>query len=312
MRRRENYVVGTLLAATLLAGLLLMKGGVYGLTLFVVLPLLLGAIVERIMQHESISGAIKAGALAGAIPLLALLLLGAEGLICIAMATPLVIPLAILGASIVHGVRPRGGMERQGIALMLVLPIATMGWDLGANPPVYEVHTRVEIAAAPEQVWKYVVSLQDLPAPAEWMFREGIAHPIATQTEGAGVGAKRHCVLSTGDMLEEIEIWDEPRVLRFRVLQTPPPMRELSLYGHVTPRHLSGYYQGKTGEFRLTRLAGNRTMLEGISTYQHGLWPASYWRLWSDEVVHEVHRRVFKRIRDLAERDAAMASRSGR
>ena len=310
MKRIENYVIGVLLAGTLVAGFALQKSGVYGWTLFIIIPVLVGALAERIRPHETLTGAVKMGALAGCIPLLGLLLLGIEGLICIAMAAPLVVPLAIVGSVIINRARPHTGIERESIAMLILLPIATMGWDLSAKPTVYEVHTQMEIAASPEQVWKYIVNLPDFPPPAEWMFREGIAHPVATRTEGVGVGVKRYCVLSTGDMLEEVEVWDEPHVLRFRVLETPAPMRELSLYKQITPSHLRGYYHGKTGEFRLKRLADNHTLVEGMSSYQHGLWPAQYWRLWSDEVVHEVHLRVLNRIRDLAEHDAAMISRA--
>ena len=41
----------------------------------------------------------------------------------------------------------------------------------------------------------------------------------------------------------------------------------------------------KRGQFRLTRLANARTLLEGTTWYQHGLWPAEYWRWWADAIV---------------------------
>jgi hypothetical protein len=45
----------------------------------------------------------------------------------------------------------------------------------------------------------------------------------------------------------------------------------------------------------------DRTLLEGTSWYQHGLWPAQYWRHWSTAVVHGIHLRVFQEIKRLAE-----------
>lgn len=136
MKRAENLFIGALLFSTLLAGFLLQKGGVYGLTLFVLIPVLLGALTERIWPHTHLSGAVGAGTLAGVIPLLALFLLGAEGLICMAMAAPLTIPLSILGAVVVNRLRPRGGMPREGVAMLLFLPVVTLGWDLGAKPGI--------------------------------------------------------------------------------------------------------------------------------------------------------------------------------
>jgi hypothetical protein len=78
-------------------------------------------------------------------------------------------------------------------------------------------------------------------------------------------------------------------------------MHELSLCADVLPRHLHGYLVSKRGQFRLTRLAGNRALLEGTSWYQYGLWPAEYWRWWSAAIIRRIHMRVLNHIRTLAE-----------
>ena len=83
----------------------------------------------------------------------------------------------------------------------------------------------------------------------------------------------------TGPFVEPIEVWDEPRLLRFRVTENPAPMEEWSPYKNVLPQHLHGYLVSKNGQFRLTSLPGNRTLLEGTTWYQHGLQAAQYWRL---------------------------------
>ena len=43
------------------------------------------------------------------------------------------------------------------------------------------------------------------------------------------------------------------------------------------------------------------TRLEGTTWYQHGLWPSQYWRLWSDAIIHKIHLRVLRHIRDEVE-----------
>jgi hypothetical protein len=98
-----------------------------------------------------------------------------------------------------------------------------------------------------------------------------------------------------------VVVWNEPRLLRFVVTATPPAMREMGLYGPIQPKHLNGYYLSKEGQFELTSLPGGRTLVVGTSWYQHGLWPAGYWRWWSDAVVHHIHRRVLDHIRALSE-----------
>jgi hypothetical protein len=185
--------------------------------------------------------------------------------------------------------------------MMAVLPLATLSFDLTARAPVFAVTTTVEIDAAPEAVWPHVVAFSDLPEPAEWLFRSGIAYPKRARIEGSGRGAVRYCEFSTGPFVEPIEVWDESRLLKFRVTENPAPLTELSPWPDVVPRHLHGYFVSKQGQFRLVPLAGGRTLLEGTTWYQHGLWPAAYWRWWSDAIIHRIHLRVLRHIRALAE-----------
>ena len=49
---------------------------------------------------------------------------------------------------------------------------------------------------------------------------------------------------------------------------------------------------------RLQTLAAGLT---GSTWYQHHLWPADYWRLWSDAIIHRIHLRVLRHIKVLSE-----------
>jgi hypothetical protein len=235
-----------------------------------------------------------------------LLLLAMEGAICLLMAAPLAFLLTLLGVALGFGLRPRVGKSLSAPAAFLLLLMATpllMGAE-AATPrqaPTYEVSTSMVIQAPPEVIWKHVVVLPELAGPEEWIFRAGVAHPVRTEIDGSGAGVSRRCILSTGPMPETIEVWDEPRLLRFKVLHSPPPMRELSPWGAIHPPHLEGFYVSKRGQFRLVPLSAGRTLVVGTSWYQHGLYPAAYWRLWSDWVVHQVHLRVLKGIKRLSE-----------
>ncbi|HTP86772.1 MAG TPA: hypothetical protein VMJ34_07490, partial [Bryobacteraceae bacterium] len=157
---------------------------------------------------------------------------------------------------------------------------------------------------------KYTVAYSELPKPTEWIFRTGIAYPREVRIDGSGVGAVRYCEFTTGTFVEPIEEWDEPRMLAFRFTQSPPPMKEWSMYRDVEPKHLHGYFVAERGRFILTELPNHHTRLEGITWYRHGLWPAQYWRLWSDAIVHRVHLRVMRQIAARAEADARSTSQT--
>ncbi len=233
-----------------------------------------------------------------------------EGIFCLAMAAPIALLLATLGALIAYFVQNRrwsGGPAHAGLAMLLLCVPLLMGAEYVSPQmePQFEVHTQIEVAAPPEKVWKQVVSFAKIPPPREWLFRVGVAYPIRAEILGQGVGAERHCVFSTGAFVEPIEVWDEPRLLKFSVTSNPPPMQEWTPYRHIAPLHLRGYFISNGGQFLLTPLADGRTRLEGTTWYRHSMWPATYWRLWSDAIVHEIHLRVLRHVKGLAEADAA-------
>jgi hypothetical protein len=236
----------------------------------------------------------------------ALLLVAMEGIICILMAAPIAMVLATLGGIFGYTIQISFWASRNASSMMcamvLALP-AIFGAERAANlePPRFVVRTSLEINAPPEAVWRQVVAFSEIPPPTELLFRAGIAYPVRAEITGRGPGAIRHCVFSTGPFVEPIEIWDEPRLLSFGVTSTPELMNELTPYGHISPPHLHGYFVSEKGQFALTELPGGRTRLEGTTSYRNTIWPGRYWKLWSDYIIHRVHRRVLEHIKMQAE-----------
>lgn len=308
MSTAERWPTGLAAAIVIAAaGFAMLHAGIYGLTLFMLLPVFIGGLAAWITKPPSAGSAAAAGMTAVAAATGALFVLGSEGLICILMTLPLALPLGALGGWLVYKSERAVLAARGGVAMMLLLTPGSVVWDHNARPPVFVVRSAITINASPEQVWKHVVSFSELPEPREWYFRAGLAYPMRARIEGSGPGAVRFCEFSTGPFVEPIETWDEPRLLRFRVAANPAPMHEWSPYAHLLPKHLHGYLVSKQGQFRLTRLKGNRTLLEGTTWYQHGLWPASYWRWWSDAIIHRIHLRVLTHIRTLAAGGVALS-----
>jgi hypothetical protein len=168
------------------------------------------------------------------------------------------------------------------------------------EPALREVRTAVMINAPPEKVWDKLVAFSELEPPQELMFKTGIAYPIHAEIEGQGVGAVRRCVFSTGAFVEPIEVWDEPRLLKFGVTAQPPIMDEMSPY-ELRPPHLNNYLRSRRGQFLLTPLRNGETLLEGTTWYQNSFWPAAYWGVWSDAIIHRIHSRVLDHIKHQAE-----------
>ena len=172
---------------------------------------------------------------------------------------------------------------------------------MDAPAPLLEVRSSVKVAAPPERVWRHVIAFAELPPPTEWLFRLGIAYPQRAEMFGTGPGAIRHCVFSTGPFVEPIEVWEAPRLLRFGVTKNPPPMQEWTPYKEVHPPHLEGFLASERGQFRLIALPDGGTRLEGTTWYRHNMWPVSYWQTWSDYIIHRIHLRVLRHIKERAE-----------
>jgi hypothetical protein len=285
----------------------------YGWGIFVALPFTMGFVASLIYgarQPRTLGGCIGAACLSVAVLGIALAAFLLEGLLCLAMVFPLAFPLAAIGGICGYFVqRTRWFSKTSPVFLSALLFFApgVQGIEQisSPHPPVFVVRSSIDIQAPPEEVWKQVVAFTQIPPPTEWVFRAGIAYPIRAEIYGTGPGAERHCVFSTGAFVEPIQIWDKPRQLKFSVTSNPPPMQEWTLYSHVEPPHLHGYLVSEGGQFLLTPLPNGGTRLEGTTWYQHGLWPAQYWRIWSDAVIHRIHMRVLRHIRDEAEHKAS-------
>jgi hypothetical protein len=283
----------------------------YGWTLFVVLPIALGFLTSALVLEVKRSADMRC--LAAALGLVfgfvavGLVLFGLEGLVCLAMAAPLVFPLALLGAwaGLKDYDRRRVPAAPTVSMLALLLPFSLgLGLDrtLAPLPALHAVRTAVAVDAPPERVWRHVLSFPQLAPPRDLLFRAGIAYPIRAEISGRGAGAVRRCIFSTGAFVEPIVAWDEPRLLRFTVRESPPALIELSPYS-IHPPHVATCLRSREGQFLLTRLPGNRTLLAGTTWYQDALQPAAYWRWWSDPILHRIHRRVLDEIKLRAEAD---------
>jgi hypothetical protein len=186
--------------------------------------------------------------------------------------------------------------------LMMFVPFAVMSAEKSGplEPPAISVHTSIRINAPAGRVWKHLIEFPDVEEPPASLFRFGVSYPIRARITGEGIGAIRECLFSTGTFVEKINVWEEGRRLGFTVVSSPEGMRELSPYD-IHPRHLQGYFVPESAEFRLTPMPDGATQLEGLSRYRNSMWPSPYWQLWSDELIHQVHLRVFQHIKEQSE-----------
>jgi hypothetical protein len=282
----------------------------YGWTIFVGLPFCMGflsALFDSFHEERSLRRCLAVANCSVLLVGAGLILFALEGVICLIMAAPIAFVVASIGGGLGYAVQKsfhwRAESPKLFCSILTLVPLA-MGLEHAVSPtlPLLEVKSSVIVNASPENVWRNVVSFAELPPPTEMIFKLGVAYPIRAEISGCGVGAVRHCNFSTGPFVEPIEVWDEPRLLKFSVTQNPEPMQEWTPYREVHPAHLDGYLESRAGQFRLVPLSDGRTLLEGTTWYYHHLWPADYWQFWSDHIIHTIHLRVLNHVKQLSER----------
>jgi hypothetical protein len=282
--------------------------GKYGWGLFVGLPFFVGlasVLLYGYREPRSFGACVTVAVAAVGILGVGLFLFAIEGAICILMAAPIGAVLAFVGASIGWAIQMQtraSDTSATYLALSLAMPLLLLAdASQPEQPPEYRVETSIDIDAPRERVWNEVVAFSELPPPTEIVFRAGIAYPMRAEIDGRGVGAIRRCVFSTGAFVEPIEVWDEPRRLEFSVASEPRAMTELMPWPGADPPHVSDYFVSRRGRFDLVALEGDRTRLVGTTWYTHKIWPSAYWRVYSDRLLHKIHRRVLDHIRAQAE-----------
>jgi uncharacterized membrane protein YhaH (DUF805 family) len=300
-------VLGTWLA---IAGL-----GSYGLSLFIALPFVMGYVSVWTHTRAHPRSYVDVVAITSLSVLLAgagILAVAIEGIVCLAMAAPIAWLLALIGGSLAYVIHTKPGMRAAQAApfgaVLLALPLL-MGLEHATPPatPRFQVRTSIEIAAPADVVWKHIIAFPPLGKPTEIPFRyAGIAYPIEATIRGEGLSADRECRFSTGSFKEPILVWEPGKHFAFGVADEPLLMTETSPYGQIHVRHLDDHdFQPERADFVLTSLSNGGTRLEGTTTYQNKMWPGTYWRLYTDFIVHSIHQRVFEHVKQLSDADVS-------
>lgn len=300
-KKRKWFAIGI---TVIISGLLTLLGiyGIreYGIAMFILTPLFIGScstILYGLKKEITQSDAMLIGFITLGIFTITLLLFAIEGVICIAMAAPIGLLLTWAGSLIGYLILKKIPKNAPTSMLILIATIPIMAFiEKDKIPKLTSVVTSIDISADPETVWKNVVEFPQLEEPTEIIFKTGIAYPINAKIEGTGVGSVRYCNFTTGSFVEPITVWNEPRILKFDVVEQPAPMKELSFWDIDAP-HLHDYFVSKQGQFKLTALPNGKTRLEGTTWYYHNIKPAFYWQRWSEHIIHKIHYRVLTHIK---------------
>jgi uncharacterized membrane protein YhaH (DUF805 family) len=283
--------------------------GTYGYGMFVASPLVIGMITAYLAnRRQVIDGWDTAKLVSGALALGAAMLVAfaLEGVVCIVMAAPLALGVALLGgllgrALALYSRRPM----RETISGVAVLPLVFAAELL--LPPAMEFDARMEIGidASPQSVWRALIDMQEIEAPASLPFRLGVAFPVRGEVVGEGVGALRRGTFSTGTAIERVTVWEPDRKLAFTVVSDVPAMRELSPYQDVHAPHVIGYFRTISTSFELKQRLDGGTILSEHTRHELRLEPVFYWLPPTRWIVRLNNGRVMMHVKRQAEKSGS-------
>jgi hypothetical protein len=282
----------------------------YGFGLFLASPFFVGGVTAYIANRRvdigrsSTTSLVFGASFLGGIALLAVAI---EGIVCLALAVPLILLMAWIGAQFGRAIALMTPRKARGSATLSIAALPLFfAVDLIAPPTAsFESVETIEVAAPPHAVWDAVVHMGPIPNPPVAPFRWGLAYPMSGTIRGSGVGAIREGVFSTGVAYERVTEWDPDRGLSFIVLSDPPTMRELSPYQHVNAAHVSGYFRTLDARFTIIALPNGHSQLSLATYHELDINPGFYWLPIAKWAVRANKARVLAHFAQQAEAAAA-------
>jgi hypothetical protein len=247
-------------------------------------------------------GLVLSAAVLGGVALIGLAL---EGIVCIALAAPIGVFLALIGGMLGRSIALQVTRSTKSKLMSLaILPIVFA--SEGVLPPnaTFDTNQTIEVSAPAAAVWQAIVHMDSIDEPIALPFRLGVAYPLRGDVIGEGVGATRLGEFSTGTAIERVTEWVSNQKLVFVVTKDIPGMRELSPYEHVHAPHVVGYFRTTRTSFELIPLSNGHTKIIESTSHELKLDPVLYWLPMARWVVDLNNARVLAHLKHQAERSA--------
>lgn len=267
-------------------------GGIFTAAHFVLLPLAMGGVCAYFWQEAKLSKAVYLlyGLLNVVLALLLSYMFLREGTICLLMASPLLLIFVLLGSFI--GRKIFAAKHRHLNATLAPVMLALFLLDsISPHHFANQETDRIVINAPPDRVWQYIIAYPANTTPPDyWLWHIGLPAPIQSTADGHQVGANRKCLFTGNIAFEER-------------LTTVKPGRELAFDVTTQPNHpeIIGHFVLQKGQFTLEDNGNGTTTLVGTTWYKLNVYPTCYYDWWTQDIIRNVHLRVMRHIKQLAE-----------
>lgn len=215
-----------------------------------------------------------------------------EGVICLLMVSPLILAFIWVGMLIGKLIFTKSNNTLKASTILVFGAIFLID-TLSDHHHQALVSDKIIINASKEKVWKYIAAYPvNTSEPDYWLFKMGLPNPIQSTVTGETVGAERLCVFSNNAIFrEKIVEYKKDSLFTFDILEQP---NDPEIIGHINIQR---------GQFIMEQNQDGTITLTGNSWYSLKVFPSWYFNLWAEDITREVHLRVMKHIKTLAEAD---------
>jgi hypothetical protein len=260
----------------------------YGLTLFCIMPIIIG---YTIGQYPNLKISLFFGAVLGVICFFYLLYIGGlESMFCIITLSPLLIFLLFLGMCLGYVIKKnrtknKKGTDRLGVyvfpMLVLFLSSAIEKFFTEKYTDV-TIETKIMLPYPKEIAFDFIKSFDTLDSPKPFLFKIGIQTPLKCVLEKDSIGAKRTCFFKEGTIDEIITHYKRGEILQMAITKYNMPGRKWLHFKDA---------------IYLFKQIGDSTELTRITTYQTELKPRFYWAFWEEKAIRAEHEYVLMDLR---------------
>jgi uncharacterized protein YndB with AHSA1/START domain len=247
--------------------------------------------------------------LAGAAFMASAIVFHLEGFICVILWLPLVWGMSSIGGVLAGVLRDRLTSEsakRYCVAAVALLPFVAGPLESlrERETELRTVHTSIEIAASPAQVWRQIRSVPRITEAEHgpsWSHRLGFPRPTEAVLEGTGVGSIRYARFE-GDVLfvEKVTEWEENRRLSFSIEADTKNIPPTTFDEHVTiggpyfdVLHGSYWIEPRGPDRVVLHLASDQRLSTGFNFYSH-------W--WTEWLMNDLQSYILRIIKARAEK----------
>jgi hypothetical protein len=249
------------------------------------------------------------------------LLLAWEGMICIALATPIFLAMAMLGGTFMGlfiVLDERGGRYGHSsigvLALCALLPFLMAPAESRVAVPesTRVVETSAAIDADAATVWSQIVrvpAIAESEQPGSLFHRIGIPRPQEATLSHEGPGGVRRARFDSGIEFDEtVTEWTEGQGFAFDIRVDPDSI------GSTLDRHVrvgGQYFDVLEGRFRIEP-AAHGVVLHLTSRHRLATRFNGYAGMWTDAIMRDIHRTVCTVVKRRSEALAAARRASSR